>query len=97
MFMPGVNLLMKIFFGFDMKSVNGEESIRGKKVPVCFIHGIEDTFILPSNSEKLQKAAGGYTEIHMVEGAGHAESREKLGKEAYQEIIAQFLKSAEHQ
>ncbi|BFT66190.1 hypothetical protein [uncultured Parvimonas sp.] len=33
-----------------------------------------------------------YSQCHIIKGAGHAESRQILGKEKYQDIIKNFLK-----
>ena len=62
---------------------------------MLFIHGAGDTFIKPYHSEKLYEKAkknGAYTELVMVEGAGHARCRTVAGFDKYTEYIESFLK-----
>ena len=65
--------------------------LRDNEVPVCFIHGAADGFIKPSNSERMHEAQKGYSEIHLIPGAEHAQSREVSGEEEYRKIIKEFL------
>ena len=69
--------------------------LENNKTPVLFIHGAGDTFIRPEHSKKLQKQAGkngAYTELILVEGAGHARCRYVAGFEQYTAYIEGFLK-----
>ena len=88
---PCVNLAMKTIYGYDMKKTSAIDVLRDNEVPVCLIHGAEDSFIKPSNSEALHQAQKGYGEIHLIPGAEHAQSREIAGEEAFREIIRGFL------
>lgn len=88
---PCVNLVMKTVYGYDMKKTSAIDVLRDNEVPVCFIHGADDSFIKPGNSEALHEAQKGYSEIHLIPGAEHAQSREIAGEEAYREIIKNFL------
>lgn len=83
----------KIFFGVDCKESDAYRDMKGT-CPVLFIHGAGDTFIKPYHSEKLHEKAknnGAYTELIMVEGAGHARCRSVAGFEKYMGYIAEFL------
>ncbi len=88
---PLVDLDNRLFYGWSMKDTHAIDLVGNTSVPVCFIHGADDTFITPDNSERLKDACGGYTEIHIVDGAGHAQSREILGRSAYKKIVSDFL------
>ena len=61
-----------------------------KMILILFIHGEEDTFIAPWHSEAMQKATRGYSELHLIPGAGHAESVLKQ-PELYREYLYAFL------
>jgi len=84
----------KIFYGVDCKESDAYRDMKGT-CPVLFIHGAGDTFIKPYHSEKLYEKAknnGAYTELIMVEGAGHARCRSVAGFETYTGYIEIFLK-----
>ncbi|MBR7038955.1 MAG: alpha/beta hydrolase, partial [Oscillospiraceae bacterium] len=40
--------------------------------PSSFLHGADDTFILPQNSADMAAATRGAHELYLFEGAGHA-------------------------
>lgn len=94
---PSVDMCNRLVYGWSMKDTHAVDNIKGCTVPICFIHGAEDTFISPDHSERLKDAAGGYTELHIVDGAAHAQSREILGKTEYRKIVSSFLDKVEQQ
>ena len=89
--LPSVNIAMKLRYGYDMKKTSPKDALVGNEVPVCFIHGEADTFILPENSQVNKAATAGYSELHLVPDAAHARSREVLGEAEYRSIISNFL------
>ena len=89
--LPSVNLAMKLRYGYDMKKTSPKDALVGNEVPICFIHGEADTFILPENSQVNKDATAGYSELHLVPNAAHAQSREVLGEAEYRGIIGDFL------
>lgn len=89
--LPSVNLAMKLRYGYDMKKTSPKDALVGNEVPICFIHGEADTFILPENSQVNKAATSGYSELHLVPDAAHAQSREVLGEAEYRGIIGDFL------
>lgn len=91
--LPSVNAVMKLRYGYDMKKTSPKDALVGNEVPVCFIHGEADTFILPENSQVNKAATSGYSELHLVPNAAHAQSREVLGEAEYRSIISDFLKN----
>ena len=89
--LPSVNTAMKLRYGYDMKKTSPKDALVGNEVPICFIHGEADTFILPENSQVNKAATAGYAELHLVPNAAHAQSREVLGEAEYRGIIGDFL------
>ena len=89
--LPSVNTAMKLRYGYDMKKTSPKDALVGNEVPICFIHGDADTFILPENSQVNKAATSGYSELHLVPNAAHAQSREVLGEAEYRGIIGDFL------
>lgn len=39
----------------------------------------------------MNEKTKGYSELHLIDNAGHAQSRQILGKEKYTEIVEEFL------
>ena len=94
--MPFVWLAGKIIYNVDIKQTNSLRCLKGHKTPILFIHGAGDTFVKPYNAETLYEEAkknGAYSELVLVEGAGHAMSRQVAGFEAYTGYIEKFLKN----
>ena len=91
--LPAVNRAMKLYCGYDMRKTDPAGALAQSSVPVCLIHGSADGFINPEHSRILSRKAKGYCELHMVEGARHAQSREKIGEEAYGAIVRDFLRN----
>ena len=61
-------------FGYSLKKMNPIDSLDDNTVPILFIHGASDDFILPKNSEDMAARTKGVSELHFIDGAGHAES-----------------------
>ena len=80
----------KMRFHLSLKDMRPIDSLAANTLPILFIHGAEDDFILPKNSEDMKKATAGYAEIYMIPGAGHAESI-IAGPDAYREHVGNFL------
>ena len=86
-----VNLMTRLLYGFDLRDTSARDALAGNEVPICLIHGADDTFIVPQNSRDLAAATAGYSEVHLIDGAEHAKSREIAGEEAYTKIVREFL------
>lgn len=50
------------------------DALEGNAIPVLFIHGEEDDFILPQNSKDLYEKTSGIKELRLMRCAKHAES-----------------------
>ncbi len=91
---PLVRLAGRILYHVDLDESNALRAVENNKYPILFIHGSGDTFIKPRHSEQLREAAsknGAYTELVLVEGAGHARCRYVAGFETYTGYIESFL------
>ncbi len=73
-----------------MKKMKSKKAKMKIIIPVMFIHGEDDNFILPKNSEDMAKRTVGYKEIHLIKGAGHAESV-LTSPEEYKEYVTKYL------
>lgn len=80
----------RVRYHYSFKDMRPIDSLDGNRVPMLFIHGGEDDFILPKNSEDMSKRTGGVSELHVIEGAGHAESILK-DPESYKAYVRSFL------
>ena len=87
------DLGFKLIYGIDDEEVSGIDALKGSSVPVLFVHGMADDWIDVENSEDMYAVASqyAYSEIWLVEGAGHARSREIAGEQAYKEHVESFL------
>lgn len=87
------DLGFKLIYGIDDEEVSGIDALKGSNVPVLFVHGQADDWIDVENSEDMYAVASqyAYSELWLVEGAGHARSREIAGEQAYKEHIESFL------
>ena len=95
---PLINLAGKIIYHVDLKETCALKCLENNTYPILFIHGAGDRLVKPYHSELLNAAAsakGAYTELIMVEGAGHARSRYTVGFETYTGYIEAFLQKIE--
>lgn len=88
------SLAAKIKYGYSFTSMRPIDSLKGNQVPICFIHGEDDTFIDPDNSERMSKTTAGYSEVHLIPGAAHAKSV-LTEPEMYKGYVADFLTKLE--
>ncbi len=86
----------KLIYGIDTSEVSGIDALKGKGVPILFVHGSIDDWIDVQNSEDMYAEASkyAYCEFWLVEGAGHARSRQVAGSDAYRDKISSFLENA---
>ena len=86
----------KVLYNIDDSQVSGIDALKGKKVPILFVHGGDDTWIDTENSIDMYNEAKNwcYTELWIVPGATHARSRQVAGTEAYKSHIESFLANA---
>ncbi len=82
----------KLRYGYSYKDMRPIDCLKDNHVPIMFIHGAADNFILPQHSRDMQAATAGYSELHLIEGAPHAMSV-LTDPEAYRGHLYAFLKS----
>ncbi|MBR6485600.1 MAG: alpha/beta hydrolase [Lachnospiraceae bacterium] len=81
----------RIMYGYSFKDMRPIDALKNNKVPILFIHGAEDTYILPSHSERMSRETKGYSEVHLIPGAAHAESI-LTDPESYRKYVEEFLR-----
>lgn len=89
-FLKFLDFFAKHLFGYSYYDVRPIDYLKGNKIPICFMHGADDNFIDCVQSENMQKATDGYSELHLFPGADHAESIYK-DEERYKRIMFAFL------
>ena len=80
----------KVLYGYSFSEMKPITHLAANTVPLLFLHGEEDAFILPENSRRMAEATPGLSEFHLLPGAGHAESVLKQ-PELYREYLYAFL------
>lgn len=73
-FIPFMNLLCRIFGGFSLYGVSTTEALSNSKIPVLFIHGMNDNFVPCEMSRTAYETAGCEKNILLVDGADHGMS-----------------------
>ena len=84
----------KLRFGYGYGEMRPVDSLADNDIPILFMHGAADTFIPPAHSQRMRDATRGYSELHLIEGAGHAESILKDPK-TYRACVERFLARVE--
>lgn len=92
MVQDAAQLAMPGIYFTDLKIDNAEE-IKLVKQPFLWMHGLNDTFLsYKSHGEVVYKRYSGiYSRKAMVEGAEHGEVPEKMGFEAYNSLLSEFI------
>ncbi|MDD5922286.1 MAG: alpha/beta hydrolase [Eubacteriales bacterium] len=85
-----VSCAAKVKYGYSFREMRPIDALPSNRVPILFIHGEDDAFIPPSNSVRMKGITAGYSELHLIPGAGHAESVLKE-PELYKKYVGQFL------
>lgn len=89
------NSMAKRKLGYDFTKANPIDAVKGSDKPVCFIHGLSDGFIHFHHSEDMYKVSSNpLSELHLVEGADHAESY-KHDNAQYKQIVSDFIDKVE--
>ena len=80
----------KVRYGYSFHQMRPIDSLKNNRIPILFIHGAEDNFILPEHSERMKAATQGYAELRLIPGAGHAASM-LTDPDLYAETVRSFL------
>lgn len=97
MHLPGfladvASVCAKIRYGYSFSQMRPIDSLKDNQIPILFIHGAADGFILPEHSEKMKAATKGYAEMHLIGEAAHAMSI-ITDPDVYREYVSAFLAS----
>ncbi|MCR5355982.1 MAG: alpha/beta hydrolase, partial [Lachnospiraceae bacterium] len=80
----------RVMYGYSFKEMRPIDALENNKVPILFIHGSDDTFILPDHSERMSRETKGYSELYFIKGAAHAASI-LTDPEEYRKYVGGFL------
>lgn len=81
-----------IKYGIPFSRMRPIDALKDNEVPILFIHGAADNFIVPANSEDMRKATKGYSEVHLIKDAEHANSV-LTDRRTYSVYVEEFLKT----
>ena len=81
-----------IKYGIPFSKMRPVDALKDNEIPILFIHGAADRFIIPENSKEMQKTTKGYSELHLIKDADHAASV-FTDHESYAEYVKEFLKT----
>lgn len=95
MHLPGflvnvASLCAKIRCGHSFQEMRPIDSLRENRIPLLFIHGAEDSFIVPEHSRRMRAETKGASELVLIPGAGHAQSV-LTDPDLYREKLYAFL------
>ena len=82
--------MCKLRYHVSLSAARPIDSLDENTVPILFMHGADDTFIPPKNTEDMAARTKGYRELHMVPKAEHALSIITDQKQ-YRAYVKEFL------
>ncbi len=88
--MPMTNFMAEFRTDYDMRDASPMEYLKNATVPILFIHGDTDTFVLPYMLDELYNSYQGEKERLLVSGADHVASR-NVEPENYFNTLFQFV------
>lgn len=83
----------KIFAGFSLSEVSPIKNIGKIKLPILFIHGNADNFVMPEMAKEMFENKNGIKELYFAPGAVHAKSI-NTDVNKYEAVIADFYGNA---
>ena len=86
--------MCRILYGYSFGQVRPVDRLKDNTIPICFIHGEEDDFILYEHSEQMHEATKGYSELHLFPHAAHAGSYDS-DPHRYHRVVKEFLERCE--
>lgn len=84
------NVMSKVRADYNMKDASPIKSLENATVPILFIHGDADIFVLPYMHTELYESYTGPKDSLIVEGAGHVASR-NIEPETYYKTVFDFI------
>ena len=80
----------RLRYGHALSDARPIDALDDNTVPILFVHGADDPFVVPANSLDMLERTQGPAEIRLFEGAGHAESA-LVAPELYRQYLEEFL------
>lgn len=71
LFISMIDIWCKLFAKFSLKQENTINSLNNVKIPILFIHGLDDNFVPADNSKNNYQNYRGTKEIVLFENASH--------------------------
>ncbi len=90
--LPLLEVVCRHRAGFGFRELSTIDEMAHIRVPIFFVHGEKDTFVLPEHTRKNYAACGGKKELLLVPEAGHALSY-LAAPEEYQKKLLDFLEN----
>lgn len=81
-------------FKMSLRGMRPIDALGENKVPILFIHGDADELITPDNSTRMAERTAGYSEVHLIKGAPHAQSIFTAPQE-YKQYVHEFVRKIE--
>ncbi len=92
---PLMEVLAFLQYGYHIRKTSPIQAVRNTDVPICFMHGIEDTLIVCDHSKTMHEVCKNpLSQLHLFEHAKHAASIDTDPK-GYDEIVGAFLQKCE--
>ena len=89
---PLMEVLARLQYNYHIKETSPMEAVRNSDVPICFMHGIDDTLIACDHSETMIKLCRNpKSRLHLFPGAEHARSI-VVDRKRYEELVDDFLR-----
>ena len=85
------SMCAKVIYGYSFRQMRPIEALADNQIPLLFMHGSCDELVSPEHSRKMSKATAGYSEVHMIPNAGHADAV-FTDPEMYRIIVTDFLR-----
>ncbi len=63
-----------LFAKFSFQDADASEALKNNRIPVLFLHGEEDHFVVPENTLRNYEACAALKELVLIPNAGHASS-----------------------
>lgn len=88
--LDAADIVCRLKAGYGFREASALEQIRKAAVPILFIHGDRDNFVMTDMVYELYEACPTAKAILVVEGAGHGEAN-KMDPEAYYSTVFDFI------
>lgn len=75
---------------YNLRNADARNTLKNNNIPILFIHGDKDDFVLESNTEEAYNLTKGPKEKLLIIGAKHAESS-KIDNKKYTKALEQFF------